>query len=59
MFATCVDALASKGKLIIIGMMSQYSSGWAPSSHPGLTGGWGPYPNATSPTVMFLNVCML
>lgn len=39
MFATCVDALASKGKLIIIGMMSQYCSGWAPSSYPGLTGG--------------------
>lgn len=38
MFATCVDALASKGRLIIIGMMSQYGSGWAPSSYPGLTG---------------------
>jgi len=38
MFSVCVDALASKGKLIIIGMMSQYASGWAPSSYPGLTG---------------------
>lgn len=38
MFSTCVDALAPKGRLIIIGMMSQYASGWAPSSYPGLTG---------------------
>lgn len=41
MFSTCVDALAPKGVLIIIGMMSQYASGWAPSSYPGLTGGVG------------------
>ena len=36
MFATCVDALAPRGRLIVIGVMSAYSSGWAPSSHPGL-----------------------
>jgi hypothetical protein len=42
MFSTCIDALASQGKLIIIGMMSQYASGWAPSSYPGLTGGGTP-----------------
>lgn len=38
MFSVCVDALADKGCLIIIGMMSQYADGWKPSSYPGLTG---------------------
>eukprot|EP00775_Hariotina_reticulata_P002615 gene2615-2916_t len=37
MFQLCVDALAPKGTLIVIGMMSAYGSGWQPSSHPGLT----------------------
>lgn len=41
MFSVCVDALAPKGRLLIIGMMSSYASGWAPSSYPGLTGGCG------------------
>ena len=37
MFQLCVDALAPKGTLIVIGMMSAYGSGWQPSSYPGLT----------------------
>jgi NADPH-dependent curcumin reductase CurA len=36
MFSTCVDALAPKGTLIIIGMMSAYADGWKPSANPGL-----------------------
>jgi NADPH-dependent curcumin reductase CurA len=36
MFKTAVDALANKGCLIIIGMMSQYSKGWKVENHPGL-----------------------
>lgn len=36
MFKTCVDALAPKGRLIIIGAMSQYAGGWQPSTHVGL-----------------------
>lgn len=36
MFNICVDALAPKGTLIIIGMMSAYGDGWAPSNTPGL-----------------------
>ena len=43
MFAAAMDALAPKGVCIIIGMMSQYTSGgsdansaWVPSNHPGL-----------------------
>jgi NADPH-dependent curcumin reductase CurA len=36
MFSICVDALAPKGTLIIIGMMSAYAEGWQPSAHPGL-----------------------
>ena len=28
MFRTCLRALAQGGRLIVIGMMSQYSSGW-------------------------------
>ena len=31
MFTTCTRALAQGGRLIVIGMMSQYSDGWAPS----------------------------
>lgn len=31
MFTTCTHALAQGGRLIVIGMMSQYSDGWAPS----------------------------
>ncbi|KAG2501548.1 hypothetical protein HYH03_000055 [Edaphochlamys debaryana] len=36
MFATAVDALAHKGRVVIIGMMSSYGSGWAPGTYPGL-----------------------
>ncbi|KAF6251901.1 subtilase family-domain-containing protein [Scenedesmus sp. NREL 46B-D3] len=36
MFSLCVDALAPKGTLIIIGMMSAYADGWKPSANPGL-----------------------
>lgn len=36
MFDTCVNALADRGRLIIIGMMSRYGEGWPPSNHPGL-----------------------
>ena len=42
-FAAAVDALAPKGRVIVIGMMSQYTSGgpdakeaWTPSEHRGL-----------------------
>jgi NADPH-dependent curcumin reductase CurA len=31
MLKICLGALAKKGRLIVIGMMSQYSSGWKPS----------------------------
>ena len=31
MFTTCTRALAQGGRLIVIGMMSQYSDGWAAS----------------------------
>ena len=31
MFTTCSRALAQGGRLVVIGMMSQYSDGWAPS----------------------------
>lgn len=37
MFSTCVDALAPKGTLIVIGMMSAYGDNWPASSYPGLT----------------------
>lgn len=37
MFSICLDALADKGTLIVIGMMGEYSSGWKPSTFPGLT----------------------
>jgi NADPH-dependent curcumin reductase CurA len=36
MFDLCVDALADRGVLIVIGMMSAYASGWARSRHEGL-----------------------
>ena len=36
MFSTCVNALAPKGRLLIIGAVSQYSTGWKPSTHVGL-----------------------
>lgn len=42
-FAAAVDALAPGGRVIVIGMMSQYTAGgdgaedaWTPSNHPGL-----------------------
>lgn len=31
MFTTCSRALAHGGRLVVIGMMSQYTDGWAPS----------------------------
>lgn len=31
MFKTCLGALAKNGRLVVIGMMSQYGSGWKPS----------------------------
>lgn len=36
MLQTCVRSLAVKGRLIVIGMMSQYASGWAPSTQKGV-----------------------
>ena len=36
MLEVCVRNLAVKGRLIVIGMMSQYASGWAASSMKGL-----------------------
>jgi NADPH-dependent curcumin reductase CurA len=36
MFDLCVDALADRGTLIVIGMMSAYASGWARRAHSGL-----------------------
>lgn len=36
MFEIAVNALAKKGRVVIIGMMSQYSSGWKPSENTGL-----------------------
>jgi NADPH-dependent curcumin reductase CurA len=36
MFKVAIDALADKGCLLIIGMMSQYGEGWPLSAHPGL-----------------------
>lgn len=36
MFDVCVDALAERGTLLVIGMMSSYQAGWPASSHPGL-----------------------
>ena len=36
MFKTCLNSLAPKGRLLIIGAVSQYSGGWKPSTHVGL-----------------------
>ncbi|GFR48850.1 hypothetical protein Agub_g10804, partial [Astrephomene gubernaculifera] len=36
LFSTALDALAPRGRLIVVGMMSAYGGGWAASSHPGL-----------------------
>lgn len=36
MFDVCVDALAPRGRLIIIGAMSQYAGGWAARQYPGI-----------------------
>jgi NADPH-dependent curcumin reductase CurA len=36
MFKTAVDALAMRGRLLVIGMMSQYGDGWPVDDHPGL-----------------------
>ncbi|KAG7673588.1 hypothetical protein Ndes2526B_g02963 [Nannochloris sp. 'desiccata'] len=36
MFSTCLNALAPGGRLLIIGAVSQYSTGWKPSTHVGL-----------------------
>ncbi|CAM6102136.1 unnamed protein product [Calypogeia fissa] len=38
MFKTCLNALAKFGRIIVIGMISQYQgeNGWEPSTHPGL-----------------------
>ena len=36
MFDTAVDALAPRGNLIVIGMMSAYAAGWPRSQHEGL-----------------------
>lgn len=38
MFDIALAALAPRGRLVVIGAVSQYAGGWAaPSSHPGLT----------------------
>jgi NADPH:quinone reductase-like Zn-dependent oxidoreductase/short-subunit dehydrogenase involved in D-alanine esterification of teichoic acids len=36
MFTTSLNALAPGGRLLIIGAVSQYSTGWKPSTHVGL-----------------------
>ena len=36
MFDVCVDALAPRGSLVIIGMRSQYGEGWEQRQYPGL-----------------------
>jgi len=36
MFKTSLNALAPKGRLLVIGAMSQYQGGWKPSTHVGL-----------------------
>lgn len=35
-FDVAVDALAPRGRLIIIGMMSQYAEGWVQRQYPGI-----------------------
>lgn len=39
MLSTCVDALARGGRLIIIGMMSEYTSGWGDKNKPSVLPG--------------------
>ncbi|GAB4818806.1 hypothetical protein N2152v2_005852 [Parachlorella kessleri] len=36
MFETCLNALAVGGRLVVIGMMSQYMAGWQPSHYKGV-----------------------
>jgi len=36
MFKVAVDALATQGRVLVIGMMSQYGDGWPTAQHPGL-----------------------
>lgn len=36
MFKVAVNALAQRGRLLVIGMMSQYAKGWPLDDHPGL-----------------------
>lgn len=36
MFKVAVDAVATKGRVLVIGMMSQYGAGWPTAQHPGL-----------------------
>lgn len=36
MFKTCLGALGRKGRLVIIGMMSQYGAGWPQTALKGL-----------------------
>lgn len=36
MFKVAAEALAQRGRLLIIGMMSQYGKGWPLDDHPGL-----------------------
>lgn len=38
MFDVAVNALAPRGRLIVIGMMSQYADGWAARQYPGACG---------------------
>ena len=37
LFSTAVNALAVKGRLVIIGMMASYQDGWEKSMYPGLS----------------------
>jgi NADPH:quinone reductase-like Zn-dependent oxidoreductase len=36
MFQTCAKALARGGRMVVIGMMSQYGEGWPRATYPGL-----------------------
>lgn len=36
MFKTCLGALGQKGRLVVIGMMSQYGAGWPQSALKGV-----------------------
>jgi hypothetical protein len=40
MFDAAVDALADRGTLVVIGMMSAYAGGWKRSAHEGLAEKW-------------------